>query len=103
MLNLAVHIVTARSIVLRVPLLGNVLYFYDKPTSALLTIYSVTYCSSVWPTAVTVISVSHIAIEAQLQAVFIIHFCAIICTLIVYRDEDLTCHRHVFLKTNKCD
>jgi hypothetical protein len=55
------------------------------------------------PTAVTVTSVSYIENQVQLQAVFIIHYCTIICTLIVYRDEGLACHRNVFLKTYKCD
>ena len=33
------------------------------------------------PTAVTIISVSYIENQVQLQAVFIIHFCTVICTL----------------------
>ena len=104
MLNLAVYKVIARNFVLRVPLLMNVLYFYDKPTNALLSICSVTYCFSAtcfahrcyhhqcvvyWKSSSAPSGIYHTLLHSYLY--------------FVYRDGDLTCHRHVFLKTNKCD
>ena len=55
------------------------------------------------PTAVTVINLSYTENQVQHQAAFIVHFCTVICTMIVHRDEGLACHRNMFLKTNKCD